>query len=215
VVFFFAAYPTFSHPDPVPAVQNRTAHKSTPQSPFFWDFWPDGELKFLVSSQDLRDTNNLATNWVLETTRSNGSTRAPIWDKGHETRKQCVGIIRCHDSTCSMRLAPALRAVERHKQLQQTCILCGETLCLAPCGIESSLFRFRDGIIFIHSGSHNHSMFTHSSVQNPDGSLAFMDYLPKYELSSLNSTATPITVSGRRNFLMESRIETRVPPVPT
>ncbi|KAJ7701601.1 hypothetical protein B0H14DRAFT_2648379, partial [Mycena olivaceomarginata] len=26
-----------------------------------------------------------------------------------------------------------------------------------------------------------------------DGSLAFMDYLPKYELSSLNSTATPIT----------------------
>ncbi|KAJ7699699.1 hypothetical protein B0H14DRAFT_2649081 [Mycena olivaceomarginata] len=36
-------------------------------------------------------------------------------------------------------------------------------------------------------------MFTHSSVQNPDGSLAFMDYLPKYELSSLNSTATPIT----------------------
>ncbi|KAJ7764478.1 hypothetical protein B0H14DRAFT_2633596 [Mycena olivaceomarginata] len=102
-------------PTLVPAVQNRTAHKSIPQSPFFWDFWRDGELKFLVSSQDLRDTNNLATNWVLETTRSNGSTRAPIWDKGHETRKQCVGIIRCHDSTCSMRLAPALRAVERHK----------------------------------------------------------------------------------------------------
>ncbi|KAJ7789298.1 hypothetical protein B0H14DRAFT_2627379 [Mycena olivaceomarginata] len=76
----------FYLPTLVPAVQNRTAHKSIPQSPFFWDFWPDGELKIFV-------TNNLATNWVLKTTRSNGSTRAPIWDKGHETRKQLRAIV--------------------------------------------------------------------------------------------------------------------------
>ncbi|KAJ6543197.1 hypothetical protein DFH09DRAFT_1282505 [Mycena vulgaris] len=38
--------------------------------------------------------------------------------------------------------------------------------------------------LLIHHGSHTHPTFTHSSVHIPDGSLAFIDFTPKYVISS-------------------------------
>ncbi|KAJ7658873.1 hypothetical protein B0H17DRAFT_345094 [Mycena rosella] len=79
---------------------------------------------------------------------------------------------------------PSHQRVERHRQLQRNCIVCNETLFLRSCGIESSLHLFRDGGFFIHRGAHTHPTFTHSSVHIPDGSLAFIDFTPKYVISS-------------------------------
>ncbi|KAJ7877422.1 hypothetical protein B0H14DRAFT_2567791 [Mycena olivaceomarginata] len=146
-----------------PRAQSSGLHIPIQQVLFFWDFWPDGEFQCVVSAQDLQDSGNLATNWVLETTRDRGTTRARSWHQGHELRWRCLGTIECHGKTCPIELAPASRAVDRHKQLGQLCI-CGETLRLRLCGVESSLFRFRDGAVFIHRGFHTHSAFTHSSM---------------------------------------------------
>lgn len=153
-------------------------------SPSEWNCWPDGNIQCLFSLQDLRATNQLATNWVLETVHTCGSARALTWQKGKELRRKCLGVIQCRGKTCHMRLAPATRGVERHRQLQHNCIVCSETLFLHSCGIESSLHLFRDGGYFIHRGSHTHTAFTHSSVHTPDGSLSFIDYTPKYVVSS-------------------------------
>ncbi|KAJ6537036.1 hypothetical protein B0H19DRAFT_1079414 [Mycena capillaripes] len=82
-------------------------------------------------------------------------------------------------------LAPASRAVERHKQQQYLCALCGEELVLRKCGIESSLYRFRDGGFFVHGGIHTHKRFTHSSVTRPNGTLGFVDHISKYNAPSI------------------------------
>ncbi|KAJ6523274.1 hypothetical protein DFH09DRAFT_1372515 [Mycena vulgaris] len=128
-------------------------------SPSSWNCWPDGNFQCLFSLEELQATSQLATNWVLETIQNRGSAQALTWQK-------------------------ATRGVERHRQLQRNCIVCNETLFLRSCGIESSLHLFRDGGFFIHRGSHTHPTFTHSSVHIPDGSLAFIDFTPKYVISS-------------------------------
>ncbi|KAJ7091037.1 hypothetical protein C8R44DRAFT_891725 [Mycena epipterygia] len=151
--------------------------------PLIWDCWPDGKFQCLFSLQELADTNHLATNWVLEPVIHRGSSNAFIWQKGKEERRRCVGVIECQGTTCPMQLAPSARAVVRHRQLKHDCVLCDDTLVFRECGIESSIYRFRDGAFFIHRGTHTHSRFTHSSVHQPDGSLAFVDYAPKYTIT--------------------------------
>ncbi|KAJ7820666.1 hypothetical protein B0H14DRAFT_3735454 [Mycena olivaceomarginata] len=168
--------------------QPTPALDSIAQIPFSWDFWPDGQFQSSVSPREITDTHKLATNWVLETVRSRGSPGALTWQKGHELRRQCVGVIKCHNDTCSLQLAPAPRAIDRYTQIQHPCPICGDALTLSPCGIESSLYRFRDGGLFIHRGNHNHLIFTHSSQNQPNGSLGFVDYEPKY-------TAEPVHTS--------------------
>ncbi|KAJ6517320.1 hypothetical protein C8R47DRAFT_960555, partial [Mycena vitilis] len=125
-----------------------------------WDFWPDGRFQSLVSTTEVADTYKLATNWILETVVSRGSPGALTWQKGHELRRRCAGIIECHNDTCNMRLAPATRGIDRYTQLQHPCPSCGDGLIQVHCGIESSLFRFRDGALFIHQGTHNHLTFS-------------------------------------------------------
>ncbi|KAJ7673629.1 hypothetical protein B0H14DRAFT_2656818 [Mycena olivaceomarginata] len=140
-------------------ITEKYVHNPISEVPFFWDFWPDGEFQCVVSAQDLQDSRNLATNWVLETTRDSGTTRARSWQKGHELRWRCLGTIECHGQTCPIELAPAPRAVDCHKQLGQLCI-CRETL------------RLRDS-------------FTHSSMRHPNGSMVLIDYVPKHGTSSI------------------------------
>ncbi|KAJ7671084.1 hypothetical protein B0H17DRAFT_1209139 [Mycena rosella] len=45
----------------------------------------------------------------------------------------------------------------------------------------------------MHGGLHTHSVFTHSSVYRPDGTLVTVDYVPKYpiKLSALIPAETP------------------------
>ncbi|KAF8142209.1 hypothetical protein K438DRAFT_1784995 [Mycena galopus ATCC 62051] len=65
---------------------NEEGAKAKPHSlqeiPFLCNFWPDGEFQSPVSLQELQDAHNLATNWVLDTIRNVGSTRAFPWQKG-------------------------------------------------------------------------------------------------------------------------------------
>ncbi|KAJ7711630.1 hypothetical protein B0H16DRAFT_1816469 [Mycena metata] len=155
----------------------------TQDAPMVWDYWPNGNFQRFVSVQELTDSNDLATNWVLETIQTRGSANASTWQKGKEIRRRCLGVVQCRDKTCAMQLVPATRAVERHKQLQYPCPTCEESLVHQPCVVESSLYRFRDGGFFKHTGIHAHSEFTHASFHCPDGSLVFMDYIPRFVLS--------------------------------
>ncbi|KAJ7502074.1 hypothetical protein B0H11DRAFT_1907569 [Mycena galericulata] len=77
----------------VAALNTRPDISSLKLIAFTWDFWPDGEFRSHVSHQQLWDTNQLATNWVLETTLKRGSTNARTWQRGHELRRQCLGVV--------------------------------------------------------------------------------------------------------------------------
>ncbi|KAJ7366156.1 hypothetical protein DFH08DRAFT_678760 [Mycena albidolilacea] len=131
-----------------------------------WDGWPNGKFERSFSKQELSETRDLGTNWVLETLKNRGTRSAATWKKGRETRRRCLEVIECHGRTCSMILEPAVRAIDRHRQLQHECDRCGETLGHRTCGVESSLYHFQGGGFFIHCGFHNHSRFTHSSLQS-------------------------------------------------
>ncbi|KAJ7730321.1 hypothetical protein B0H16DRAFT_1469671 [Mycena metata] len=151
-----------------------------------WDCWPDGKFQYFFSHQRLSDTNQLAMNWALETIHNRGTPNALRWQSGNELRRRCLGIIQCHGKRCTLLLTPALRAMDRQKQMRQTCPLCDETLLLHQCGIESSLFRFREGGVFVHGGDHNHQGYTHSSVFRRNGSVEFIEYLLKYSPRSFS-----------------------------
>ncbi|KAJ7031885.1 hypothetical protein C8F04DRAFT_1185582 [Mycena alexandri] len=197
---------------PVTLPRTRT-HRSDyllvglPQIPsaLSWDCWPDGKFQNFFSLQQLADTNNLAMNWVLETIHNRGSPNALTWQRGNEVRRRCLGVIKCHGKRCAMYLAPGPRAMDRQKQLHHTCPICEETLVLHRCGTESSLFRFREGGVFIHDGDHTHPQYTHSSIFHRNGSLDFLDYVPKYRPRSLSPSN--IKAAARSLSPVESIIE--------
>ncbi|KAJ7833956.1 hypothetical protein B0H14DRAFT_2591166 [Mycena olivaceomarginata] len=173
-----------------PRAQSSSLHNPIQQVPFSWDFWPDGEFQCVVSAQDLQDSGNLATNWVLETTRDRGTTRARSWHKGHELRWRCLGTIECHGKTCPIELAPASRDVDRHKQLGAAVHLRGDSEASTLWGSSRPCFVFAMERVFIHRGFHTHSAFTHSSMRHPDGSMVFMEYVPKHSTRSANQAST-------------------------
>ncbi|KAK6966722.1 hypothetical protein R3P38DRAFT_2815842 [Favolaschia claudopus] len=43
-----------------------------PETPFTWDCWPDGDLRFSLTAEQFHATQDLGTNWVMETTRTKG-----------------------------------------------------------------------------------------------------------------------------------------------
>ncbi|KAF7371721.1 hypothetical protein MVEN_00028600 [Mycena venus] len=47
-------------------------------------------------------------------------------------------------------------------------------------------------IPYFNEEVHNHSTFTHSSLHHPDGSLAFLDYVPRYTVSIKESIALAV-----------------------
>ncbi|KAJ6548939.1 hypothetical protein B0H19DRAFT_1074734 [Mycena capillaripes] len=179
-----------------PRYSQPTLATELPEIPFSWNFWPDGRFQSVVSAMQMANTHKLATNWILETVLSRGSPGALTWQRGHELRRRCAGVIECHTDACSMQLAPALRAIDRYNQLQHPCPICGEALAQIACGIESSLFRFRGGARFIHKGTHNHSIFTHSTQQQRNGSLEFVPYAPKYMMDFVDES---VDTSSRKS----------------
>ncbi|KAF8169468.1 hypothetical protein K438DRAFT_1774262 [Mycena galopus ATCC 62051] len=148
-----------------------------------WNCWPDGNFERMFDWDEIFKTHGLATNWVVETLGHRGSRLSLTWQKGHETRHRCLGAITCHDRNCQMSLESSSRAIDRHRQIEHECAVCGESLGHQACGVESSLFRFQRGGYFLHRGFHNHLKFTHSSISQPDGSLVFVEYNAKYTIS--------------------------------
>ncbi|KAK7034409.1 hypothetical protein R3P38DRAFT_3185270 [Favolaschia claudopus] len=150
-----------------------------PETLFTWDCWPDGDLRFSLTAEQFYATQDLGTNWVMETTRTKGSSRAKNWLKGRETRRRCLGAIKCQGSNCSMHLVPAARKIERFRQLEEKCVECRSSL--TSCNVETSLFQFAGGYVFVNYGVHTHTTFTHSTALKPDGSLAFADFNPRFQ----------------------------------
>ncbi|KAJ7240008.1 hypothetical protein C8J57DRAFT_1478261 [Mycena rebaudengoi] len=148
-----------------------------------WDGWPDGRFQCFLSPQEVADTHELEINWVCESLKARrGKCDALTWQRGKESRRQCVGVLECTSRACAfgMKIAPAIRGVDRHRQLQEPC-LCGELLRLRGCEIESSVFLFRSGAFFSNSGKHTHSRFTHSLLHRPQDPepFAFAEYVSK------------------------------------
>ncbi|KAJ7664271.1 hypothetical protein B0H17DRAFT_302658 [Mycena rosella] len=153
-------------------------------SPLSWNCWPDGNFQCLFSLEELQATSRLATNWVLETIQNRGSAQALTWQKGKELRRKCLGAIQCRGKTCHMRLAPHTRGSTVIASSSATASFVTRHCFCVRAGSSRPLHLFRDGGFFIHRGSHTHPTFTHSSVHIPDGSLAFIDFTPKYVISS-------------------------------
>ncbi|KAK6984495.1 hypothetical protein R3P38DRAFT_2806504 [Favolaschia claudopus] len=145
-----------------------------PEIPFTWDCWPDGDLRFSLTAEQFHATQDLGTNWVMETTRTKGSSRAKNWLKGRETRRRC--------------LVPAARKIERYRQLEEKCVECRSNLTTQSCNVETSLFQFAEGFVFVNYGVHTHTTFTHSTALKPDGSLAFADFNPRFPVRTADTS---------------------------
>ncbi|KAJ7658184.1 hypothetical protein DFH06DRAFT_1472862, partial [Mycena polygramma] len=171
-------------------------------TPSTWDGWPDGPFQCSFSRQNVADTKQLTSNWVCELLKGRrGSAAALTWQKGREVRRKCIGVLECSSLACNfaMQIAPAVRGVDRHRQLCNLCP-CGEQLRLRECGIESSLFLFRGGAFFINSGNHTHSQFTHSLIYRPHEPFEFGEYLAAAPIaldprSIQNSDTVPVASS--------------------
>ncbi|KAK6966909.1 hypothetical protein R3P38DRAFT_2813810 [Favolaschia claudopus] len=159
-----------------------------PETPFTWDCWPDGDLRFSLTAEQFHATQDLGTNWVMETTRTKGSSRAKNWLKGRETRRRCLGAIKCQGPNCSMHLVPAARKIERYRQLEEKCVECRSNLTTQSCNVETSLFQFAEGFVFVNYGVHTHTTFTHSTALKPDGSLAFADFNPRFQVRTADTS---------------------------
>ncbi|KAK7027056.1 hypothetical protein R3P38DRAFT_2777163 [Favolaschia claudopus] len=125
----------------------------------------------------------------METTRTKGSSRAKNWLKGRETRRRCLGAIKCQGSNCAMNLVPAARKIERYRQLEEKCVECRSSLTSRSCNVETSLFQFAGGYVFVNYGVHTHATFTHSTALKPDGSLAFADFNPRFQVRTADTSA--------------------------
>ncbi|KAJ7087993.1 hypothetical protein B0H15DRAFT_842008 [Mycena belliarum] len=151
--------------------------------PRTWDGWPDGPFQCNFSLRNFADTNELGTNWPCESLKvRRGSKTALTWQKGKEIRRQCIGVLECRSPNCpaAMKVAPAVRGVDRHRQLGKLCV-CGGQLRLRHCGIVYSVFLFRGGAFFINHGDHTHSRITHSLIyrtHEPFGFTEFVATLP-------------------------------------
>lgn len=154
-------------------------------TPVAWDGWPDGELRCLFSAQEVADTSQLEINWVCEPLPGHrGSTTAATWQKGKEIQRQCVGVLECSSQSCSleMQIAPAVRGIDRHRQLQNRC-LCGDRLLLRQCGVKASIHFFQDGAHFSNSGLHTHSRLTHTLICRPHQPLVFSPFIARRPVS--------------------------------
>ncbi|KAK6977500.1 hypothetical protein R3P38DRAFT_3123300 [Favolaschia claudopus] len=158
-----------------------------------WDGWPNGQFQYLFSPQQLADTDNLAINWACESRPQGhrGSTAAVSWRKGKEVRRRCIGALVCTSRACSFNLtaAPAVRGFDLERQLRKKC-LCGEDLGLVACGIDISVFFFRGGACFVHSGEHTHGKYTHSLIHRPREAFEFAEYVAKRPISLEASSLT-------------------------
>ncbi|KAJ6458366.1 hypothetical protein C8R47DRAFT_151131 [Mycena vitilis] len=181
----------------IPRAQTSLRPRNTPAAvalvtiltPSTWDGWPDGPFQCSFTPQNVADTKKLTSNWVCELLKGRrGSAAALTWQKGRELRRKCIGVLECSSLSCNfaMQIAPAVRGVDRHRQLCNLCP-CGEQLRLRECGIESSLFLFRGGAFFINSGNHTHSKFTHCLIYRPHEPFEFDEYL----------AAAPIALDAR------------------
>ncbi|KAK6971442.1 hypothetical protein R3P38DRAFT_2813851 [Favolaschia claudopus] len=139
-------------------------------------------------SPGIAGQTDLGTNWVMETTRTKGSSRAKNWLKGRETRRRCLGAIKCQGPNCSMHLVPAARKIERYRQLEEKCVECRSNLTTQSCNVETSLFQFAEGFVFVNYGVHTHTTFTHSTALKPDGSLAFADFNPRFQVRTADTS---------------------------
>ncbi|KAJ7846961.1 hypothetical protein B0H14DRAFT_2583810 [Mycena olivaceomarginata] len=162
--------------------------------------WSRGRLvkqggRFLEGDRDmglsvLRTCVNYSTRKPRHVNRR-GSVAARTSKRGKEIRRKCIGILECtsRECTANMRIAPAARGIDRHRQLRTPC-LCGEKLRLRECGIESTVSLFRDGGLFINSGDHTNPKFTHSPIYHANEPYEFTEYVATH----------PVALESRTEF---------------
>ncbi|KAJ7620331.1 hypothetical protein FB45DRAFT_1033010 [Roridomyces roridus] len=175
-----------------------------------WDCWPDGEFRRLFKLRELELTQDLASNWVLETLRTRGSVKSPTWAKVGPGYRRVALPTRCTTD-----------ALHYRRQLQLNCPLCGETLFSRDCGVESSVHRFLEGVYFIHEGFHTHGRFTHSTRSSLSARQAtIIEYSPRFipsnelslevdaaeEVSSLHHHHGPDVLQARRKSSDDSSV---------
>ncbi len=61
----------------------------------------------------------------------------------------------CNNPDCQIITRPATQKKYRQNQLHKGCS-CGSPLTLHPCGASASLYQFKVGIHYQHTGQHNH-----------------------------------------------------------
>ncbi len=143
------------------AVNTEDEAKDPVVLPENWDGWPDGSFERTYTNAELKQTDNLAVNWVCEVAGpKSGSDEADDWRKGRKSERRCRGVLACPEQGCTMVVRPQTRMQQILKQLDKPC-LCGGSLVRLECRTVQKLYRFKHGIHYIHEGVHDHPRPTH------------------------------------------------------
>ncbi|KAG1853085.1 hypothetical protein F4604DRAFT_2044538 [Suillus subluteus] len=158
------------HQPQVPQTQPQVP-KTQPQVPtsgdIEWDVWPDGHIVRVYSCEESKrpEVNDFHVHWACEGVgaphkQHRGSLDALEWQDGVRTRRRCNGVIVCanHESkggSCAIIIRPTTTKKLIAKQLETSCS-CGAMLVHTNCGIIYDLFKFSDGVCFVHRGFHHH-----------------------------------------------------------
>ncbi|KAF9236620.1 hypothetical protein BU15DRAFT_49826 [Melanogaster broomeanus] len=72
-----------------------------------------------------------------------------------------MGAILCDEPTCNVITRPQTRCAKVPEQLEQSCLCGGKLQYKDSCSATSTLYSFRDGVFFVHRGTHDHPRPTH------------------------------------------------------
>lgn len=90
-----------------------------------------------------------------------GNKNAATWWKGVESRRSCLGVIKCENEECAVVIHPLTRPGSLEKQLTKLC-KCGSKLYQTEkCPAKQTMFRFKHGLRFVHENFHNHERPTY------------------------------------------------------
>ncbi|KAJ2991697.1 hypothetical protein NUW54_g8123 [Trametes sanguinea] len=128
-----------------------------------WDGWPNGDFEQTYLAEDLARTKQLQVHWACVTSGlSKGSVDAEQWANGRLSERRCQGVIQCDNPSCLVVIRPKVSHARISTQLAPPCA-CGGTLSRSdpPCPARAKLYKYKYGVHFIHSGTHNHPRPTH------------------------------------------------------
>ncbi|KAF8833135.1 hypothetical protein BDN67DRAFT_1006384 [Paxillus ammoniavirescens] len=160
------ALSTSTKPQPdsqVRAAGRGDVQKGEGSDKVLWDGWPDADFQQLFTWEQFHQTSGLMEHWanMNKGGDKHGNDRALTWQEGFKTHQQCMGVIVCQEPTCGVITRPQTRQAKVQAQLTKGCI-CGSKLqYLDSCPATSTLHAFRDGVFFIHKGTHNHPRPAH------------------------------------------------------
>lgn len=127
-----------------------------------WNGWPNGDFELDLCWDDWHGTGKLMTHWAHKIVGGHrgGAVDASTWQGGVRGKRVCLGILKCVTKECPTIVRPQTKPEYIDRQLLAKC-RCGAAMEHYTCNITAEVWKYNDGVHYIHSGIHRHPRPTH------------------------------------------------------